>query len=322
MAIHLLYPLEMSPIPRGSTILSYLPSSWVPYAQLIRLDKPIGFAIVYLPYLIGIIYAASIAPHVLPVSELLDRARIFLTGSILLRSAGCTWDDIVDQDLDRKVERSRGRPIPRGAISTTNAFLFTLALSAMGVYNLRLLPIECSFDAAVIVALSLIYPYLKRFTNYPQVVLGLTIAFAIIMATHSLGVDPWAYPTHISTWSLYLSIVLLMMLYDIIYARQDTTDDVRAGVKGMAVRFRHSIRLLASLMALAITIFLGIVGIGSSMGLVYYIPAVGGTGCSLCAMVLLMDLNNPNSYHRYVGGAYMVTSICILGGMAGEYAWK
>lgn len=322
MVFYFLYSLKTFPMASASAILSFLPRSWVPYAQLIRLDKPIGFAIVYLPYLIGIIYAANIAPDTPPVPELLDRARIFLTGSILLRSAGCTWDDIVDRDVDRKVERSCSRPIPRGAVSTTNAFLFVLALSAMGVYNLRLLPIECSFDATVIVALSLVYPYLKRVTDFPQVVLGLTIAFAIIMATHSLGVDPWAYTTHISTLSLYLSIVLLVMLYDIIYARQDTTDDVRAGIKSMAVRFRHSIRLLTSLMALVVTVFLGIVGINSSMGLVYFVSAVGGTGCCLCAMVLLMDLNNPDSYHRYVGGAYMMTSICILGGMAGEYAWK
>jgi len=114
----------------------------------------------------------------------------------------------------------------------------------------------------------------------------------------------------------------LMILYDIIYARQDTTDDVKAGVKSMAVRFQHSIRLLASLMALAITVFLGIVGISSSMGLVYFLPAVGGTGCSLFTMVFLMDLDNPDSYHRYVGGAYMVTSLFILGGLAGEYALK
>ncbi|RDW78937.1 4-hydroxybenzoate octaprenyltransferase [Aspergillus mulundensis] len=318
-------PTRASPPPSQQPLqglVSYLPSPLLPYAQLIRLDKPIGFAIVYLPYLIGIVYAASVAPTPLPMSLLLNRARIFLTGSIILRSAGCTWDDIVDQDLDRQVQRSRSRPIPRGAVTTRNACLFALAIACAGVANLRHLPRECTHDAIFIVTLSLIYPYLKRVTHYPQLVLGLTIGFAVIMAAHSLAVDPWAYPTNIATGSLYFAVVLLMMLYDIIYARQDTTDDIKAGVKSMAVRFRHSIRLLAGLLALVITVLLAATGISSSFGRVYFGTAVGGTGVSLGTVVLRMNLENPDSYHCYVGAAYMVTSVCILGGLLGEYAIK
>ncbi|KKY24993.1 putative 4-hydroxybenzoate polyprenyl [Phaeomoniella chlamydospora] len=300
-------------------ILAYLPESWVPYAELIRLEKPIGFAIVYLPYVMGILYGACIAPEPLPVSALLYRARVFLLWSLVLRGAGCAYDDIVDQDLDRQVDRCRTRPIPRGAITTTQGWLFTTGLSLVGFFSLSLLPWECTIDAGIITLLSLIYPFMKRFTNYTQVVLGLAIGFAIIMAAHSFDVDPLARSTYVPTLCLWFAVGFLMMLYDIIYARQDTKDDVKAGVKSMAVRYRHHVKAVTSLLAFAVAGLLATTGIYTGMGPMYYLIAVGGTCSSLWAMIGLMDLESPSNYPRFCAGAYVLTSISVIGGFTAEY---
>jgi 4-hydroxybenzoate polyprenyltransferase len=300
-------------------VLRLVPVSWIPYAQLIRLHKPIGFAIVYLPYVIGILYAAAVSPSTLRVSVLLDRAWIFCIGSILLRSAGCTWDDIVDVDLDRQVERCATRPLVRGAVSLTQALIFLFGLTTLGIGVLTLLPWTCTVDAGIIVLLSSIYPYMKRFNHYAQVVLGLTIGFAIVMTMHALDVDPLAEYCRTSTICLWFSIAILMMLYDIVYAAQDTKDDVKAGVRGMAVRFRSSIRALISAMASAIIGLLVVCGLCSRLGVRYYIITVGGTGGSLVTMISAMDLAVPESCHKYCGGAYMLTCISMLIGFGTEY---
>jgi len=300
-------------------VLHLVPASGIPYAQLIRLHKPIGFAIVYLPYVIGILYAAAVSPSTLRFGVLLDRAWIFCIGSVVLRSAGCTWDDIVDVDLDRHVERCATRPLVRGAVSLTQAVIFLFGLTTLGIGVLTLLPWMCTADAGIIVILSAIYPYMKRFNHYAQVVLGLTIGFAIIMAMHALDVDPLAEYCRTSTLCLWFSIAILMMLYDIVYAAQDTNDDMKAGVRGMAVRFRSSIRTLISTMASAIIGLLVLCGLCSRLGSRYYIITVGGTGGSLITMISAMDLAVPESCHKYCGGAYILTCISMLVGFGAEY---
>jgi len=275
--------------------------------------------IVYFPYIIGLAYAACISPTSLPGSLLLDHAWIFLMGSIILRGAGCTWDDIVDQDLDRQVARCRVRPIARGAVSTAQGLLFTAGQFTIGVSILYLLPWQCSVDAGVITLLSLTYPYLKRFTNYTQVILGLTIGFAIIMAAHSLDVDPFSRHTFTPTLCLWFAIAILMMLYDIIYAGQDTEDDVKAGVKSMAVQFRNSIRVLVSALAFVIIVLLTAVGLSADLSYVYFIITVGGTCWSLYSMIGLMDLKSASSFAKFCKIAYVLTSVSILGGFSAEY---
>ncbi|KAK5166028.1 uncharacterized protein LTR77_008289 [Saxophila tyrrhenica] len=302
-----------------SPVLRRLPRCFVPYAQLIRLDKPIGFVIVYFPYAIGILFAASISPSTIPVRTLMRQGGIFLLGSIVLRSAGCTWDDIVDQDLDSQVERSRTRPLVRGTVSTTEALLFMSAVSACGILLLSRLPWECSADAAFITALSFVYPYMKRFTDYTQVVLGLTIGFAVVMTMHALEVNPLADCNQMCTGSLWFAIALLMMLYDIVYAGQDTNDDVKAGVRSMAVLFKSHIRVVISLLASAIIACLVSVGAVGGLGPRYLIITVGGSSSALLTMIMAMDLKVPASCHKYCGGAYMLTSVAMLLGFLAEY---
>ncbi|SMQ49381.1 unnamed protein product [Zymoseptoria tritici ST99CH_3D7] len=310
-----------APQEKGSLvgILKFVPGSAIPYAQLVRLHKPIGFAIVYLPYVIGVLYASAVAPAPVPLSVVLNRAWIFCIGSTLLRSAGCTWDDIVDVDLDRRVERCATRPMVRGAVSRANALCFLAVLTILGLGPLALLPWTCTIDAGVIVTMSTIYPFMKRFNNYAQVILGLTIGFAIIMTMHALEVDPLSKDCRVSTVCLWFAITIMMMLYDVVYAAQDTIDDVAAGVKGMAVRFRSSLKTLIFAMVSSIIGLLAMCGMCSRLGVGYYIVTVGGTGGSLVTMVTAMDLAVPQSCHKYCGGAYMLTCISMIIGFGAEY---
>lgn len=162
-------------------ILSYLPSSFVPYAELMRLNKPVGTLNIYFPYLFGSLFAACARyPFVTPLSILSANLKLFPM-AFLLRSAGCTWNDLVDRDLDRKVARCRLRPIARYAISPRSGFIFYV------IQMLVWLAILLQTDAPTIsyafsgVLMGHLYPFAKRFTYYPQVVLGFTLSWGILV---------------------------------------------------------------------------------------------------------------------------------------------
>ncbi len=116
-------------IPPQKGFLSILPASWVPYAELMRLDKPTGFYLFYLPYLFGTLYASCIAIPIITPTSLLTTNIILLAGTVILRGAACTWNDNIDRELDRQVSRCRLRAIARGAVTPRNGHIFTAAQS-------------------------------------------------------------------------------------------------------------------------------------------------------------------------------------------------
>ncbi len=210
-----------------------LPPAWVPYAQLMRLERPIGWWLLLIPCWWGV----SLAQLTLPGggSPNLWHALLFLVGAIIMRGAGCVVNDLADQDFDAKVDRTRNRPLPSGRVSRKQALIFLAALLLIGLVILlqfNRLTVITAISSLAIVA---IYPFMKRITYLPQFVLGLAFNWGALVGwtaeTGTLSATPI---------SLYLGGILWTLAYDTIYAHQDKDDDALIGVKSTALLFGKS----------------------------------------------------------------------------------
>lgn len=303
-------------------LLSRVPSSWVPYCQLMRLDRPGGLYAFYFPYLIGLAFAACIAATPPSVTKLMVVMLRLLPLSILLRGAACTWNDTVDQDFDRRVERCRHRPVARGAVSTTKALMFTLA-QILGVYAVAsTLPSSCMAHVGFTTILFLIYALMKRVTYYPQVVLGIPFAWSIFVSVGALDMAPLAGNNIKATVALCMANVCWTITYDTIYAHQDVEDDEKAGVKGMAVRFRHTTKILASILSIAQVACLALCGGFAGFGTSYFIGTVGGVALSMAHFIYDVDLRSPESCGSWFRDQFIIVGAAFLSGLLSEYTTK
>jgi len=196
-----------------------------PYARLARFERPIGWWLLLLPGWWAIVLAGSAGNIDVKLLTL------FLIGAIAMRGAGCTFNDIVDRDFDGKVERTRSRPIPSRQVSVTQAILFLVGLSLVGlIVLLQLGNMAIAYGMASLVLVA-IYPFMKRFTYWPQVFLGLAFNWSALVG--------WAAVTgHVpmAAWLLWFGGILWTLGYDTIYAHQDKEDDIRIGVKSTALK--------------------------------------------------------------------------------------
>src|SRR5215469_8243169 len=207
----------------------YAPHWARPYLRLARLDRPIGSWLLLLPCWWSAALAAGIAHRLdrLP----LDLA-LFFVGAFAMRGAGCTWNDIADRDLDARVERTRSRPIPAGQVSVPRAFAFLLAQALIGLVVLlqfNRFAIATGLASLVVVA---IYPFMKRITWWPQIVLGLAFSWGALM-----GFAVTFAQIGVTALVLYAGAISWVIGYDTIYAHQDAEDDALIGVKSTARLF-------------------------------------------------------------------------------------
>ena len=211
-----------------------LPSAWRPYAQLSRLDRPIGWQLLVLPCWMGIAIARTGFGFFWEDARL---ALLFLIGAVAMRGAGCTYNDILDRDIDAKVERTRLRPLPSGAVSLRGAWIWLFAQCLVGLGVLLALPRLAQIVALIAIPLVALYPLMKRITWWPQVWLGLTFNWGALVAPAAIRgeIAP-------ADWLLYTSLVLWTLGYDTIYAIQDREDDALIGVRSTARRFGGRIR--------------------------------------------------------------------------------
>lgn len=209
-----------------------LPPSWLPYAQLMRLERPIGWWLLLLPCWWGLALATLAHGGGIPN---LYQAALFLIGAIVMRGAGCVVNDLADQDIDAKVERTRNRPLPSGRVSRRGAFLFLAGLLLLGLVVLlqfNPLTIITAIASLLIVA---VYPFMKRVIYVPQLVLGLAFNWG--------GLVGWTAVTGTLSPApivLYVGGVFWTLAYDTIYAHQDRDDDALIGVKSTALLFGKS----------------------------------------------------------------------------------
>jgi 4-hydroxybenzoate polyprenyltransferase len=200
-----------------------------PYLRLARLDRPIGAWLLLLPCWWSAALAAGVA-HT--ISRLPIVIALFFVGAFAMRGAGCTWNDITDRDLDARVERTRSRPIPAGQVSVPQALVFLVAQALIGLVVLLQFNRFAVLTGIASLAIVAVYPFMKRITWWPQVVLGLAFSWGALMGfAVTLGrIDATAL-------SLYAGSIAWVIGYDTIYAHQDTEDDALIGVKSTARLF-------------------------------------------------------------------------------------
>ena len=219
-----------------------------PYLQLSRLDRPIGYWLLALPGWIGLAFATL--SHGFAQNDL-KWAALILIGAIAMRGAGCTYNDIVDQDLDAKVERTALRPLPAGTITAKQAWIWLFAQCAVGLIVLLLMPRLAQFIALGSIPLVAAYPFMKRITWWPQVWLGFTFNWAVLVA-YAAKTGAINLPVLI----LYAGLIFWTIGYDTIYACQDIEDDAIIGVKSTARRFGSKVKLGVSICYLVFISFL------------------------------------------------------------------
>lgn len=219
-----------SDIPKGGWIDRLPPAAVRPYLRLARLDRPIGIWLLMFPCW----WSTALATPGWPSPWLL---LLFAVGAALMRGAGCTFNDIVDRDIDARVARTAGRPLPSGAVTVAQAaaFMVGLALLALLVLlQLNAFSIALGAGSLIVVAL---YPFAKRFTHWPQLVLGLAFNWGALIGWSAVT-GGLAGPAVL----LYLAGVLWTLGYDTVYAHQDTADDIRIGVRSTALRLGRASR--------------------------------------------------------------------------------
>jgi 4-hydroxybenzoate polyprenyltransferase len=234
----------------GNWVDTRAPSWSRPYLRLARFDRPIGSWLLLLPCWWSAALAAGVARD---VSGLPLIVALFFVGAFVMRGAGCTWNDITDRDLDALVERTRSRPIPAGQVSVPQAAAFLVVQALIGLVALLQFNRFAVATGIASLAIVAIYPFMKRITWWPQIVLGLAFSWGALMGfAVTLGrIDAAAL------W-LYAGSIAWVIGYDTVYAHQDAEDDALIGVKSTALLFGARTRPALAAFYLLAVILIGI----------------------------------------------------------------
>jgi len=282
----------------GNWVDRFAPPWLKPYARLARWDRPIGFWLLYWPCAWSLGLAAVAHPE-----QGFDwwAAVLMLVGAILMRGAGCTFNDIVDRDIDMKVARTRLRPIPAGQVTARQALAFLVVqalLGALVLFQFNRFTVWAGVASLVLVA---IYPFMKRITWWPQAFLGLAFSYGALLGWTS-QTGGLALPALL----LYAGTILWVIGYDTLYALQDIEDDALIGVKSTARLFGANTRpIVAGFYALAYILWLAAATIAGA-GIVFALLSLIAAGI-LVWQVQTVDAEKPGNpwlrfwSNRYVG---------------------
>jgi 4-hydroxybenzoate polyprenyltransferase len=264
----------------------FAPPPLIPYLRLARADRPIGFFLLAFPCFWSVALAGRSLGEAYPDPRLLI---LFAVGALVMRAAGCTYNDLIDRDIDAKVARTQGRPLPSGQLSARNAIVFMLALSLIGfavLLSFNSFTIWLGLGVLPIVAL---YPFVKRFSSWPQAVLGLAFNWGALLGwTAVLGRLDW--PAVV----LYVGAVAWTVGYDTIYAHQDRDEDSVLGLKSTALRFGRSTRTwLAAFYAFA-WLAITAAGVMAHAGTAFLLGMIAA-GAHLAWQVVTLDIDDPES---------------------------
>jgi 4-hydroxybenzoate polyprenyltransferase len=236
------------------------------YALLVRLNKPIGILLLMWPTL----WALWIAGQGQPPWQIV---LVFMLGVALMRSAGCAINDFADRKIDGHVSRTRLRPIATGLVSAREAVAVFLILSLLAFLLLFFLNWQTMALSVIAVILAAAYPFMKRFTYFPQVVLGAAFGWAVPMAF--MAVSESLPPV---AWVVFVATLLWALIYDTQYAMVDREDDLRIGVKSTAILFGRNDLLIIGILQSIMLALMVVIGLMADRGWIYYAGLVVGVG--------------------------------------------
>ena len=267
----------------GNWVDRLAPTPLRPYLRLARADRPIGSWLLLLPCWWSTALAAIAADRPYPDPALL---LLFAIGSIAMRGAGCTWNDILDRDIDRRVERTRNRPLASGQVGLKAAFAFLGLQLLVGLAVLLMLPRFAIVTGIASIGVVAIYPLMKRVTSAPQLVLGIAFSWGALMGWASVfrSIDDPAL-------LLFAGSVCWVFGYDTIYAHQDREDDTLVGIGSTALLFGEKSRLPLALSFTA-SVVLFAVAIMSAGGGILSAIGLGGFAYMLYRQVATLDIHD------------------------------
>lgn len=245
--------------------------------ELTRLNKPIGITLLLWPTIAALWIAAKGFPD-------FDLLIIFLLGTLVMRSAGCCVNDFADYKIDGKVDRTVSRPLATGTLKRQDALYCFLFLSGIGFLLVLLTNVETVVLSVGAVALIAIYPFMKRFTNLPQVILGIAFSWGILMAFMA---QTEAIPQ--SAYLLFLANVLWTVAYDTQYAMVDREFDLKIGVKSTAILFGDADKIIIGSLQLMFIVSLWLAGQQFELGLPYFFSLVVASGFLIYQQMLIKD---------------------------------
>jgi 4-hydroxybenzoate polyprenyltransferase len=276
------------------------------YLYLVRLHRPIGSFLLMWPALWALWLAGDGSP---PWRVVL----IFVLGVVLMRSAGCAINDFADRDFDGRVARTKGRPLATGAVSPKEAVAVFAVLSLAAFGLVLLLNWQTVALSAVALLLTVVYPFMKRFTHVPQLFLGAAFGWAIPMAfTAVTGTIP-AYG-----WMLFAVALVWALIYDTEYAMVDREDDLKVGIKSTAILFGDHDRLAIGTLQVLMLGMLVWVGVETGRGAPYFAGLAAAAGLGLHQQWLIRERCPGACFQAFLGNNYLGMAVFL--GLALDYA--
>ncbi len=236
------------------------------FIELTRLNRPIGYMLLFWPCLWGLTIAYNFDTE---LEKFFLYSFLFLMGSILMRSAGCIVNDIIDKNFDKKVERTKNRPIASGRVSVKLAIVYSLILCGLAFLVLINFNKFTIFMALLSMPFAFTYPLMKRFTYWPQLFLGITFNYGLILAWISINNSINLVPI-----IFYFGAIFWTLGYDTIYGYQDIKDDEIIGVKSTSIKFKNNPKIFISSCYIIFFILLITIGILMNFKILYYMTLI------------------------------------------------
>jgi len=266
----------------GNWVDGFAPPFLRPYLRLARLDRPIGSWLLLIPCWWSVGLTGIRTNHFPSLWHIV----LFLIGAFAMRGAGCTWNDLVDRDLDGLVERTRSRPIPSGQVTVAEATAFMMLQALIGflvLIQFNRYTVITGICSLLVVA---IYPFMKRITYWPQIVLGLAFSYGALMGwPAAFGRLDW--PALV----LYAGSICWVIGYDTIYAHQDREDDLLIGIKSTALLFGEETRPMLAKFYAAAVVLIGFAGLMAGGRFIFVLGLIG-FAAHLAWQVTQLDIND------------------------------
>ena len=279
------------------------------YAQLMRLDRPIGIYLLLWPTL----WALWISAEGFPDLKVLV---IFTLGVVIMRSAGCVVNDYADRKIDPHVERTKNRPLAAGKVTTKETLVLFVGLGLAAFLLVVQLNKAALLLSIVAILLAVSYPFMKRIHSLPQVHLGIAFAWSVPMAYSAITGH---LPT-LTGWLIFIATVLWTVAYDTMYALTDKPDDLKIGIKSTAILFGDKNRLIIAILQILMLVILLLMGYTSGLGSIYYMALIMASGFMLYQQFLLSQSETEKGLPAFLNNNWV--GMVIFLGIVLDYAYQ